>query len=182
MSKLRSETESLHLPLYVLKNPDKIKKGSFVLNPRKVYTVYCVIYIDKISVILLSKNGDILIDALDKYANVLYPFVPENDLLTEINLKNKKFIISHTMYNFFEKITNKKSKEYIFKETYKNASEGIDLKIKIYISKYKFENTSISDKKSSSVFHNDLGCFTIPLKKDIKFYIGIRRTYQEVLI
>lgn len=178
MSATRLETDSLHLPLYVLKNPDAIKRGSLVLNPRGIYTVYYVLYADKNSLLLLSKNGNIITGNIDKFANVIYPFIPEDELLTEEIFKTKKFLATETMYNFFEKITGKYSKAHLMKEKYFDVSEGVNLEIKIYVSKYKFENKIEKISNSSYVAYNDLGSFTIPRNKVIKFYLGLKRVYH----
>jgi hypothetical protein len=177
MSKTRIETESLHLPRYVMKNLDKIKRGSLVLNPRGVYTVYYVLYADKYSLLLMSKNGNVISGDIDKFANVTYPFIPEDELLIEESFKIKKFLATETMYNFFEKITAKKSKTHLMKEKYSEVSEGVNLDIKVYVSKYKFENKIQKISNSSYSAYNDLGSFTIPLNKTTKFYLGLKRTY-----
>jgi hypothetical protein len=177
MSKIRLETNSLHLPLYVLKNPESIKRGSLVLNPRGIYTVYYVLYADKFSLLLMSKNGSIMTGNIDKFANVIYPFVPEDELLISEKFKPKKFLVTDTMYKFFEKITKKHPKAHILKEKYENVSEGVDLHIKVYVSKYKFDDKFVKISKTCHTYYNDLGSFTIPVDKEIKFFIGMKRTY-----
>ncbi len=177
MSKTREETDSMHLPLYVLKNPDKIKRGSLVLNPRGIYTVYYVLYADKYSLLLMSKNGNIISGNIDKYANVTYPFIPEDELLTEESFKTKKFLATETMYNYFEKSVGRHNKSYLMKEKYFGVSEGVDLELRVYISKYKFENKIEKISNESYIAYSDLGSFTIPIDKTTKFYLGLKRIY-----
>jgi hypothetical protein len=178
-SKLRLETDSLHLPIYVTKNPNKIIKGSLVLNPRIVYTVFVVLYVDKIQVLLLSKEGKVFIDKVDKYAHVDYNFEFEDFFIFDKLIKNEKIEISEKIYNYYNKYfeTSKSKNNCIYQYSLKLKDKDIIFKFCIFISLVKFENKSvILDKNSYKVF-NHLGNFVLKSSQDKIFYIGLSRKY-----